>query len=263
MRRWRSLCTPESAKQTQNSWQLCLFLSLAIWKRGSREIGAIRRNKLLNHSGAAVWRRVHSRLLFGCQGRPSGIRRSGKRVQSWYKRMQCSGLECLQCPTIWAQFLRFLVLCLWPSMTPPRSAQRCGLHRATFQRATTGGLQALHALSIPTDWRALVAIPMSHFLVHPLLKTMISMCSLTVVKTEQLSSILVQTNFFAMHCAESAGHLYLRCAGNAQWLTNESNPLGNDLADVCQTPVKWKKDNRANCLLTQDFHLGRTKEPLT
>ena len=90
----------KSAKQTQNSWQLCLFFSFSIWKRGSRAIGAIRRNKPLNHSGAAVWRRVHSRLLFGCQGRPSGIRRSGKRVQSWYKRKQCSGLECLPNPTI-------------------------------------------------------------------------------------------------------------------------------------------------------------------
>ena len=59
---------------------------------------------------------------------------------------------------------------------------------------------------------------------------MISMCSLTVVKTEQLSSILVQTNFFAMHCAESAGHLYLRCAGNAQKCPVEKkncNPMIN------------------------------------
>ena len=86
-RRWYSLCTPKRARQTQNSGQLCLLLR--IWPNVllyrlygiACAIGAIRWNKPLHHSGTAVWRSVHSWLLFGCQGRPWWIRRSGTRFQ--------------------------------------------------------------------------------------------------------------------------------------------------------------------------------------
>ena len=65
--------------------------------------------------------------------------------------------------------LLFSVLCPWPSITAPGSAQTYGLHRATILAQTTGGLQAQSVIRIiKTDWTALAAIipmsPMSHFL---------------------------------------------------------------------------------------------------
>ena len=82
--RWYSLCTPERATQTSNSGQLCLLLCRA-WSQGTAygAIGAIRWNKPFNQSGTALWRSVHSWLLFGCEGRPPWIRRSGTRFQRW------------------------------------------------------------------------------------------------------------------------------------------------------------------------------------
>ncbi len=84
--------------------------------------------------------------------------------------------------------LQFSVLCLWPSMMPPGSAQIFGLHRATYFTKTIGGLQAQSAIAKTTatpdttpHWHALVAIPMSHFLRWNTKKTgrRISMCSLS------------------------------------------------------------------------------------
>ena len=94
-RRWYSLCTPKSARQTQNSGQLCLLW--CIWPNAclaiACAIGTIRWNKPLHHSGTAVWRSVYSWLLFGCQGRPSWIRRSGTGFQCWFNSRQCLGFE--------------------------------------------------------------------------------------------------------------------------------------------------------------------------
>ena len=100
-----SLCAPERAGQAQNSGQLCLLLWIFIRYCGIR---AIRWNKPLSHSGTAVWRSVHSWLLFGCQGRPSWIRRSGTRFQCWHNSRQCLRfVGSDNAPTIRAQLCRF------------------------------------------------------------------------------------------------------------------------------------------------------------
>ena len=168
-RRWWSVRTPETATQTQNSGQLSL-----LWRafHTKSAIGAIRRNKPLNHRWTTVWWSVLSWYLFGCQGRPSWIGRSGKRFQCWCNSRQCQGFVSRRsqhpAPSR-AEFCRFRY-CLWPSVTPLTPAQKCGLHRATILARTTGGLQAQTAIILTTiskDWRALAAripfSPMSHF----------------------------------------------------------------------------------------------------
>ena len=129
-RRWYSLCTPKSAGQTQNSGQLCLLW--CIWHVFACAIGAIRWNKSLHHWGTAVWRSVHSWLLFGCQGRPSWISRSGTRFQCWYNSRQCLGFGLREPgypPTIRAQLCGFrYYVCdhRWRHQGLPRHADGTG-----------------------------------------------------------------------------------------------------------------------------------------
>ena len=87
--RWWSLCSPDSATKSQNSRQLCLFFWIFL---ESRAIGAVRWNEPLYQRWAAVWRSVHSWLLFGCQGRASWNSRSGTIFQCWHNSRQCPGI---------------------------------------------------------------------------------------------------------------------------------------------------------------------------
>ena len=132
-RRWYSVCTPKSVGQTQNSGQL--YLLLPIWPNVyviiACAIGALPWNKPLHHSGTAVWRSVHSWLLFGCQGRPSWISRSGTRFQCWHNSRQCLGFGGRSPPTIRAQLCGFrYYVCdhRWCHQGLPRHADCTGPH---------------------------------------------------------------------------------------------------------------------------------------
>ena len=151
---------------------------------------------LCSHSGTAVWRRIHSRLLFGCQGRVPWIIRSGRRFQCWYHWREWAGfVHDIGLPTRRAQLWSFRhSLCdhRWHRQGLPRDAD-CTGPLSWNEQGWISGLQAVCACNPPvvalqspslgrliiikTDWRALAAIPMSHFLDRHL--RIFLMCSLT------------------------------------------------------------------------------------
>ena len=140
---------------------LCLFYQ---GFRDYRAIGAIRWNEPLNHSGTVVWRRVHSRFLFGCQSRPSRVRRSGTRFQCWLDSRQCSGISCstFRAPLPELNFAAFGNMSVTiDDATMPRDAD-CTRPHSTRKQSVDCRHKVLSPK--PTDWGALVAIPMSHFL---------------------------------------------------------------------------------------------------
>ena len=206
-RRRYSLCTPESARQTQYSRQLSLRVSTCGRERIT--CNEIQWSKPLNHSGTAVWRRVHSRFLFGCQGRPIMDQKKWHTSSMLVNSRQCFGLVYLgggdrRPPTIRAQLCCFR----WAPKTAKlssdgtvtidsttRDCQQIRIARGYHFDKKTGGLQTRSVIIIKRDWSALAAIPMSHCR----RQRVWFRCAIWLVNTEQLSSILAKINHFATH----------------------------------------------------------------
>ena len=151
-------------------------------------------------------------ILFGCQGRPSWIRRSGKRFQCWCNFRQCQGFVSRRSPPPLPAELNFAVFGNL-SVTIGNTTHACPEmriaqgHYPGTNNWWIAGTQCYHT----HDDLGGLTCPCGQ---DPIFTNVTFFygggCDVLAVQFEKwLSSILVKTNHFATHCAENAGHLYL------------------------------------------------------